>query len=104
MLSKLKTPHLNSQKAVQATEAIIGVRTIISRKSITGSVERACRYYVTRDNWSSNHHEASLITQRSDGTSFKTPVYENFFVSLLQALILICHSKRTGRNERIAGA
>ena len=39
MLSRLKTPHLNSQKAVQATEAIIGVRTITSRKSITGSVE-----------------------------------------------------------------
>ena len=79
MLSKLNTPHLNSQKAVQATEAIIGVRTITSRKSITGSVEGAGRSYVTRDNWSSNHHEASLITQRSGHICVTNLSIKNYF-------------------------
>jgi len=37
----VKTPHLVSQNAVHATEAIIGVATTISRKSITGSVVEA---------------------------------------------------------------
>ncbi len=62
-ISQGKTPHLVSQKAVHATEAIIGVRTISSRKSITGSVVEAWRYYVTREDWSSNQHSASFITQ-----------------------------------------